>query len=142
VDTGITRGGYSGAAQPLQAQMVVKPVENQPGPMVIQSSSAYPPVPVSSASIEMLKDSYEAVRSGRLRDPQTIRDLADRFKALANDPNIDVDAMKAAQILYHRAWMYEQKSNEKSRVAVPAESSVQSTINERGQANDNIYTGG
>jgi regulator of protease activity HflC (stomatin/prohibitin superfamily) len=142
VDTGMTRGGYSGAAQPLQAQMVVKPVENQPSPMVIQSSSAYPPAPVSSASIEMLKDSYEAVRSGRLRDPQTIRDLADRFKALANDPNIDVDAMKAAQILYHRAWMYEQKSNEKSRVAVPAESPFQSIINERGQANDNIFTGG
>ncbi len=82
------------------------------------------------------------MRSGRLRDPQTIRDIADQFKALANDPNIDVDAMKAAQILYHRAWMYEQKSNEKRRVPVPAESPVQSTVKERGQANDNIYTGG
>ncbi len=55
VDAGMTRGGYPGAAQPQQAQMVVKPVENQPGPMVIQSSPAYPPVPVSAASIEMLK---------------------------------------------------------------------------------------
>ena len=109
--------------------------------MVIQAPS-HPPVPVSAASIEMLKDSYGAVRSGHLRDPQTIRDIAARFEALANDPNIDVDAMKAAQILYHRAWIYEQKSKERSSVAVPADTAVKSDINERGQANDNIYTGG
>ena len=90
----------------------------------------------------MLKESYEAVRSGRLRDPQTIRDIAARFEALAHDPNIDVDATKAAQILYHRAWIYEQKTLEKSRVSVPADSAVQSEINEQGHANDNIYTGG
>jgi SPFH domain / Band 7 family len=141
VDVGRTRGGYPTVAQPQQAQVVAKPVENIPAP-VIQSSPAPPPVPVSAASIEMLKDSYQAVRSGALRDPQTIRDIADRFKALANDPNIDVDAMKAAQILYHRAWLYEQKSNEKSRVAVPADTAVQSDINKQVQANDNIYTGG
>ncbi len=141
VDVGMPRGAYPTAAQPQQPQIEAKPVENQPGPMV-QSSPAYTPAPVSAASIEMLKDSYEAVRSGRLRDPQTIRGIADRFKALANDPNIDVDAMKAAQILYQRAWMYEQKSNEKSRVAVPADTATQSDINKRGQANDNIFTGG
>ena len=90
----------------------------------------------------MLKDSYEAVRSGRLRDPHTIRDIAARFEALANDPNIDVDAIKAAQILYNRAWTYEQKTKEKSRISVPADTAVQSDINEHGHANDNIYTGG
>ena len=142
VDVGMTRGGYPTIAQPQQAQIVAKPVENLPGPMVIQSTPAYPPVPVSAASIQMLKDSYELVRSGIVRDPQTIRDFADRFKALANDPNIDFDAMKAAQILYHRALVYEQKPNDKSRVAVPAETAVQPHINQQGQANDNIYTGG
>jgi regulator of protease activity HflC (stomatin/prohibitin superfamily) len=141
VDVGMTRGGYPTATQPQQARVVPKPVENQPVQMVIQAPSQ-PPVPVSAASIEMLKDSYEAVRSGRLRDPQTIRDIAARFEALANDPTIDVDAMKAAQILYHRAWIYEQKPKEKSRVAVPADTAVQSDITKRGQANDNIYTGG
>ncbi len=141
VDVGMTRG-YPTVAQPQQAQIVAKPVENVPGPMVIQSTPAYPPAPVSAASIQMLKDSYELVRSGIVRDPQTIRDFADRFKALANDPNIDFDAMKAAQILYHRALVYEQKPNEKSRVAVPADTAAQSHINQQGQANDNIYTGG
>ena len=142
VDVGMTRGGYPTVAQPQQAQIIEKPVESQPAQMVISPSSPYPPAPVSAVSIEMLKDSYEAVRSGRLRDPQTIRDIAARFEALAHDPNIDVDAMKAAQILYNRAWIYEKKTNENSRVSVPADTAVQSDINEHGHANDNIYTGG
>jgi hypothetical protein len=142
VVVGMTRGGYPAVAQPQQAQIVAKPVENQPVPMSIQPSPAYTPAPVSAASIEMLKESYEAVRTGRLGDPQTIRDIAARFEALANDPNIDVDALKAAQILYHRAWIYEQKAKEKSRVAVTVDPVVQSDLNEPGQANDNIFTGG
>jgi regulator of protease activity HflC (stomatin/prohibitin superfamily) len=142
VDVGMARVPYPTVAQPQQAQIIAKPVENHLGPLVLQSSSAYPPMPVSPASLEMLKDSYEAVRSGSLRDPQTIRDIAARFEAIADDPNIDVDAMKAAQILYQRAWIYEQKTGEKSRVSVSADPVVQSDISERGQANDNIYTGG
>jgi len=138
VDAGISRGGYPTPAQPQQAQLV----ENQPVPMSFQTTSVYPPAPVSAASIEMLKESYEAVRTGRLRDPQTIRDIAARFEALANDPNIDVDAMKAAQILKNRAWMYEQKNYEKSHVGVSADPGVQPHKNERGQTNENIYTGG
>lgn len=142
VDVGMARVPYPTVAQPQQAQIIAKQVENQPAPMVIQSSTAYPPMPISPASLEMLKDSYEAVRSGSLRDPHTIRDIAARFEAIADDPSIDVDAMKAAQILYHRAFIYEQKTREKSRVQVSADPVVQSDINERGQANDNIYTGG
>ena len=142
VDVGMTRGGYPTAAQPQQVQIVAKPVENQPAPMYIQPSSTYTAAPVSTASIETLKGFYEAVRAGRLSDPQTIRDIAAGFEAHANDPDIDVDALKAAQILYHRAWTYEQKAKEKSRVAVTADQVAQSDLSERGQANDNIYTGG
>jgi regulator of protease activity HflC (stomatin/prohibitin superfamily) len=140
VDVGATRGGYPTVAQPQQAQIVAKPVENQPVPMSIQPS--YVPAPVSAASIEMLKDSYEAVRTGRLSDPQTIRDIAARFEALTNDPNIDVDALKAAQILYHRAWIYEQKAKEQNRVGVTSDSVIQPDINKHSQTNDNIYSGG
>jgi hypothetical protein len=141
VDVGMIRGGYPTSAQPQQARIAPKPVENQPVQMVIPAPS-YPSAPVSDVPIETLKEWYEWVRSGRLREPQTIRGIADRFKAHANDPDIDVDAMRAAQILYNRALIYEQKSNEKSRVAVPADKAAQSRINECGQANDNIYTGG
>src|SRR5207247_7731484 len=129
-------------AQPQQAQIVAKPVESQPVPMSVQPPSSYAYAPVSAASIEMLKESYEAVRTGRLRDPHTIRDIAARFEALANDPNIDVDALKAAQILYHRAWIYEQKNKEKGLEGVTADTVVQPDRKERGQANDNIYSGG
>ena len=142
VDVGMTRGGYPAVAQPQQVQIVAKPVENLPVSMPVQPSSAYAQAPVSAASIEMLKESYEAVRIGSLRDPHTIRDIAARFEALANDPNIDVDALKAAQILYHRAWTYEQKNKEKGREDVTADTVVQPDRKERGQANDNIYSGG
>jgi regulator of protease activity HflC (stomatin/prohibitin superfamily) len=142
VEVGTTRGGYPIVAQPQQAQIVAKPVESQPVPMSVQPPSSYAHAPVSAASIEMLKESYEAVRTGRLRDPHTIRDIAARFEALANDPNIDVDALKAAQILYHRAWIYEQKNKEKSRIGVTADPMVQPDVKERGQTSDNIYSGG
>jgi hypothetical protein len=77
-----------------------------------------------------------------LNDPQTIRGIAERFEALANDPNIDIDALKAAQILYHRAWVYEQKTKETSRVAPTVDPVLESDRNEYGQANDNIFSGG
>ncbi len=142
VDAGETRGGYPTPYQPQQAPVVAKPVENQPGPMVLQTPPVSPPEPVSPTSIQVLKDFYEAVRFGRVRDPQTIREYAARFEKLPNDASIDFDTFKAAQNLYHRAWVYEHQSSEKGHVAVPADSAVQSEINRQGQANDNIYTGG
>jgi hypothetical protein len=142
VDGGMIRGGYPAVAQPQQAQIVAKPVENQPVPMSVQPSNAYEHAPVSAASIEMLKESYDAVRMGRLKDPHTIRVIAARFEALANDPDIDVDALKAAQILYHRAWVYEQKNKKQGPAEISADPVEQPDVKERGQANDNIYSGG
>jgi regulator of protease activity HflC (stomatin/prohibitin superfamily) len=142
MDVGMTRGGYTPVAQPQQAQIVAKPVENQPVPMLAQPLPASTNAPAWGASIEMLKESYDAVRTGQLRDPHTIRDIAARFEALANDPNIDVDALKAAQILYHRAWIYEQKNQNQDHTNVSADSLAQPDRKEHGQANDNIYSGG
>jgi SPFH domain / Band 7 family len=70
------------------------------------------PVPV--ASIDMLKDAYEAVRVGRIKDPNTIRNFAWRFEVLANDPNLSFDAARASHILYNRAWLYERESEQKA----------------------------
>ncbi len=142
VDVGMTRGGYPAVAQPQQVQIVAKPVENQPIPVPVQPSPVYPQASVSAASIEMLKESYEAVRTGHLRDPHTIRDIAERFEALANDPNIDVDALKAAQILYHRAWIYEQKNKEKGPTGVTADPVAQPEGKDHGQTNESIFSGG
>jgi len=140
VDAGMTRGGYPAAAQPQQAQVVFKPVENQPGAMPIQP----PPAPASAADIEVLKEAYEAVRMGHLKDPNTIRKIAMRFEALANDPSVDFDPVRAAQNLYHRAWIYEQKNEEKGSTSEVANimTQPQPDTKERGQANENIFSGG
>ncbi len=140
VDAGMTRGGYPAAAQPQQAQVVFKPVENQPGAMPIQP----PPAPASAADIEVLKEAYEAVRMGHLKDPNTIRKIAMRFEALANDPSVDFDPVRAAQNLYHRAWIYEQKNEEKGSTSEVANimTQPQPDTKERGQTNENIFSGG
>ena len=132
----MTRGGYPPAAQPQQAQVVSKAVENQPGAMPAQPN----PVPASTAYIETLTESYEAVRAGRLRDPHLIRDLAARFEALANDPSVKFDPIRAAQNLINRAWIYENE--EKGRTSVVSDVVTQPNTKERGQANENIFSGG
>ncbi len=72
--------------------------------------------PLNSASqIEMLKGAFEAVRIGRLKDPQTIRDIAAQFEAHMYDPNLDFYPLRAAEILYSRARLYEEQNNPKDR---------------------------
>ncbi|HEX9133853.1 MAG TPA: SPFH domain-containing protein [Ktedonobacteraceae bacterium] len=142
VDMGATRGGYPPAAQPQQAQGVLKAVGNQPGAMPAQPLPAPAPAPAaaSMAYIEALTESYEAVRAGRLRDPNNIRDIAARFEALANDPSVKFDPMRAAQNLIHRAWIYENE--EKGRTSEVSDVVTQPNTKERGQANENIFSGG
>ncbi len=140
VDMGITRGGYQPAAQPQQAQLVMKAVEEQPGAMPAQPHAAPASAPASAAYIEALTESYEAVRAGRVRDPHTIRDIAARFEALANDSSVTFDPIRAAQNLYNRAWTYENE--EKARIREVSDVVTQPNTQERGQANENIYSGG
>ena len=136
VDMGITRSGFQPAAQPQQAQVVMKAVENQPGAIPAQPYAA----PTSKAYIEELSEYYEAVRSGRVRDPQTIRSIAARFEALANDPSAPFDPIRAAQNLYNRAWNYENE--EKTRTSVVSDVVTQPNTQAKGQANENIFSGG
>jgi CHAT domain/WD domain, G-beta repeat len=82
-----------------------------------QQAQAHQP-PLASAApgtinIEMLINAYDAVRAGLVKDPEMIRDYARRFEAIAGDPSIDFDAMRAAQNLYRRAMLYERKNEGK-----------------------------
>jgi hypothetical protein len=65
--------------------------------------------------VDMLKDIYEAVRQGRITDPNTIRDLARRFEVVARDPElsqkVEFDAARAAGTLYQRAKTIEEYSH-------------------------------
>ncbi len=89
-------------------------------------------------NIDMLKDAYEAVRTGRLKDPKTIRDIALRFEALASDPGVEFDAARAAQNLYQRAKLYE----ERARSSVTSNVAPQPNTREQPRDNENLWTGG
>lgn len=60
---------------------------------------------------EALGEAYAAVRNGRITDPTTIRNIALRFEAIANDPeankNVSFDAARGAQALFQRADVLE-----------------------------------
>ena len=137
VDVGITRGAASPAAQPLQAQVMSSAVDKRPEPAPVQQAPATGTVP-GAENVDMLKDWYEAVRAGRVKDPKTIRDIAYHFAALANDPNIDFDAERAANNLYERAKMYE----EKARTSEISNIATKPSPGEQPPAKDNLWKGG
>ena len=91
-----------------------------------------PEFPAHSASeIEMLKEWYQAVRTGRITDPDTIRMLAARFEEHVFDSNLDFFPLRAAEILYSRARYYEEEDELKRRAAQTA-----STQKEYADVND------
>jgi SPFH domain / Band 7 family len=137
VDAGIPRGAPAVAAQPSQAQVMARTAEKQPEPAPVPQAPTVSIAP-RVMNIDMLKDAYEAVRTGRLKDPKTIRDIALRFEALANDPGVEFDAARAAQNLYQRARLYE----ERARSGVTSNVAPQPNTREQPQSNENLWTGG
>lgn len=144
VDAGIIRGAYPVPAQPQQAQVIAKTIENQQGSMQAQAQQA----PVASAApgainIDMLINAYEAVRAGLVKDPDTIRNYARQFDAVANDPSIHIDAARAAQNLYQRAMMYERKNEQEGPTnAAPDVVTQPDTKEYHSPANDYLWSGG
>lgn len=67
--------------------------------------------PAEALSADVLSDAYEAVREGRINDPATIRQVAQAFLRVADDPALNVtfpyDATAAARILLERALSVE-----------------------------------
>lgn len=63
--------------------------------------------PASVLSADVLSDAYEAVREGRITDPETIRQIAHAFLKVARDEDqsaaFPYDALAAAHILLDRA---------------------------------------
>lgn len=117
------------ASVPNQAPSRPKNVQStnaekaQPGQVKLPAPAPTPPpaaapTPASTPAIskaETLTEAYEAVRSGRITDPDTIREIAARFERLANDPEesqaIDFDAARAARSLRDRAMYIEEQAN-------------------------------
>ncbi len=93
---------------PPSAPVILKPPDGATAP----PAAPPPTAPLKSAKEEALKNAYEQVRTGKITSPETIRKIAERFQAIANDPeankNASFDAAAAAEVLYKRAQLYEQ----------------------------------
>lgn len=63
-----------------------------------------------TTEVEQLIEAYEAVRVGNTTDPKIIRDLADHFDALSNDPGVHFDANRAANVLRQLVSLTQIKS--------------------------------
>jgi hypothetical protein len=108
-----------------------------------QPTGAAPSVAASHETIyEVLIDAYNAVRAGRITDPETIRELARRFFEIENDPeanrNFPYDAGAAARILLRRAKLYEDRA----RAGAIKNANAQAGIPGRRGGNDNLMAGG
>jgi hypothetical protein len=80
-------------------------------------SPAAPPSPpvAKSPKEEALITAYRQIQSEKIKSPTTIREIASRFLAIANDPeaskNVSFDAARAAQALYARADFFEKQAS-------------------------------
>jgi len=106
-----------------------------PSQLAHATAPAAPSVAASQeAKNEILIDSYNSVRTGRITDPETIRELARRFFEIENDPeanrNFPYDAGAAARILLRRAKLYEDQA------------SAQACMPGRRLDHDNLMVGG
>jgi hypothetical protein len=108
---GAGTAGRSGTPPPLQSTPPAAPEIKKPPEGTPASPAA---APVKSTKEEALKKAYEQVRSGKITSPDTIRSIAARFQAIANDheanKNASFDAAAAAEVLYNRAQLYEDRA--------------------------------
>ena len=157
MNLGATRGAGSTPSQPARANVI--PNEQfgrapfaHPAPAPAPANPPPPPAPPSApsdstvavpreANNEVLIDLYEAVRAGRITDPNTIRDLAQRFMSIARDHeannNFPFDADRAGRTLFQRAKWYEDQANADSY-----EANIQDDMPRPRRANDNLMAGG
>ncbi|HEV2459188.1 MAG TPA: SPFH domain-containing protein [Ktedonobacterales bacterium] len=104
--------GYAGVASyPAQRQQQGM----QALPPIAEARGARPPsLPLSPEALtpDALGDAYQAVRDGHIHDPETIRDIARAFLAVAANDELNADfpydAVAAAQILMDKAAALEQ----------------------------------
>ena len=157
INVGATRGAGSAPSQPAHANVVPNqqfnraraaqpapapaPV-NPPPPAAPPAAPSDPTVAVSpEANNEVLIDAYEAVRSGRISDPNTIRSIAQRFMNIARDSqtnnNFPFDADRAARTLFQRAQWFEDQAN-----AGTYDAPIQDNIPRPRRTNDNLMAGG
>ncbi|MFL5629182.1 MAG: hypothetical protein ACJ788_26680, partial [Ktedonobacteraceae bacterium] len=109
-------------------------------------AAAPAPAPIAKSSQEeALITAYKQIQNEKIKSPATIRDVAARFLAIANDPeaskNVSFDAARAAQALYDRADFYEKQAS-MNETFEDDDSPTQADWSYRRSAEDNYTAGG
>lgn len=131
------------AAPTVESVQPAQPVQ------LAQTTSAPSTPPGTSSTLpkeEVLIKAYKEVQSGKITDPQTIREIAARFEAVARDPqanqSVTFDAERAAYNLYEQAKICEAEAQ--SKASVPAHEATRSKLERDGQRinEDHLSPGG
>jgi regulator of protease activity HflC (stomatin/prohibitin superfamily) len=134
------------ATLPAAAQV---PTQAAPAPAPVPAS----PIVLNDVKMQSMIGAFNAVREGRITDPTTIFNLADRFEEIANNPELDrvfpYDARKAARVLRDRATYIKARRDIEARHAstsapanpapAPAERAARRLPT---PSNDNLAAGG
>ena len=133
VDTGATRSP-STTSRPASSATPTPPLETQ-------APKSVPKPETFNAMIKL----YDLVRHGDVTDPEAILDLAERFEAIADHPEVsqqfDYDAGRAAHNLRSRLRMMQAKATEKRRASDP-DDTTEIKRPARRTFNDNLAAGG
>ncbi len=125
-----------------KAEAKTPKVSEQPQP----TPSAPPATPPKMLKEDILIKAYKEVQSDKITDPQTIREIAARFEAIARDPKesqrVTFDPARAAQNLYEQAMFWEAKQAVKIATAPPASDAPKPAQEERRVGEDNLTAGG
>ncbi len=99
-------------SQPAREPEQPKIAQAQQAPQAAQSASATQPPRIKE---DILKKAYAEVQNGKIKDPDTIRGLAEKFEAIAKDPvasqSVSFDAARAALNLYSEARRREEEDS-------------------------------
>lgn len=90
-----------------------QPKASAPPPLAPEASASTPPRSQTKVTEEALKKAYKQVQDGNITDADTIYELAEKFEAVANDPELNqtvsFDAARAAFNLRTQAQKYAEQ---------------------------------
>lgn len=113
-ETSSSTTARSATANEVTRKLEVEPVSvHQEATLFPMRSTNGSNIPRHLLKEELLIRAYKEIHSGKIRDVETIRGLAEKFEAVAQDPELNekvsFDAARAAQNLYEQAKRYEEQ---------------------------------
>jgi len=126
------RRNETSAAPTVESVQPAQPVQLA---QTTSAPSTPPGTPSTPLKEEVLIKAYKEVQSGKITDPQTIREIAARFEAVARDPqanqSVTFDAERAAYNLYEQAKICEAEALSKANI--PAQEAGRPKLERDGQ---------